>query len=342
MEIKHTIEILTKDIQDIEKLVRNLNNSPLPPKIELDLAMAKLRNVYELLAMIASDVQKEKRNDHVAESDLSGNESGKQANSESGSHVAEESIAAEAEKTTSAASSSPDKSTEEASISSSAPSEEGSGESEKYREEAQMHHPEEEAAEMIQAPEMKEPEPVVEEAQVTNTEDTAEKAQEQELKSDPGQAQQELLLDLSEETVSEIKSEETVSEVKPEETLSETKDQKETKKATILAEKFASNASINEKIAAPKDSDITTKLSGEPIDSIRRNIGINDRFMIIRELLGGETDEYNTLVQKLDTCANFNESFKVIEAKFPEKLEHDGVKLLVNLSRRKFISSGNV
>ena len=59
MEIKHTVEILTKDIQEIEKLVRNLNNSPAPPRIELDLALSKLRNVYELLSMIREDVEQD-------------------------------------------------------------------------------------------------------------------------------------------------------------------------------------------------------------------------------------------------------------------------------------------
>ena len=38
----------------------------------------------------------------------------------------------------------------------------------------------------------------------------------------------------------------------------------------------------------------------------------------------------------------FNESFKLLETRFPDKLEHEGVKILINLSRRKFISSGNV
>ena len=55
MEIKHTIEILTKDIQDIEKLVGNLQNSEDAYAIELDLALSKLRNVYDILTMIKAD-----------------------------------------------------------------------------------------------------------------------------------------------------------------------------------------------------------------------------------------------------------------------------------------------
>ncbi len=55
MELKYTIEILTKDIQDIENLVGNLQNSQEGSAIELDLALAKLRNVYEILTMIKAD-----------------------------------------------------------------------------------------------------------------------------------------------------------------------------------------------------------------------------------------------------------------------------------------------
>jgi hypothetical protein len=55
MDIKYTIEILTKDIQDIEKLVGKLQNSKEASAIELDLAMSKLRNVYEILTMIKAD-----------------------------------------------------------------------------------------------------------------------------------------------------------------------------------------------------------------------------------------------------------------------------------------------
>ena len=55
MELRHTLEILTKDIQDIEKLVGNLQNSTRESSIELDLALSKLRNVYEVLTLIKAD-----------------------------------------------------------------------------------------------------------------------------------------------------------------------------------------------------------------------------------------------------------------------------------------------
>lgn len=55
MEFKTTLEIVTKDIQDIEKLVGNFKNYSRIPNIELDLALSRLRNVYDLLLMFKAD-----------------------------------------------------------------------------------------------------------------------------------------------------------------------------------------------------------------------------------------------------------------------------------------------
>ena len=55
MEFKNTLEIVTKDIQDIEKLVSNFKNYSSIPNIELDLALSRLRNVYDLLLLFREE-----------------------------------------------------------------------------------------------------------------------------------------------------------------------------------------------------------------------------------------------------------------------------------------------
>ncbi len=52
MGFKNTLELITKDIQDIENLVSNFQNYSKLPLIELDLSLSKLQNVYDLLLMI--------------------------------------------------------------------------------------------------------------------------------------------------------------------------------------------------------------------------------------------------------------------------------------------------
>jgi FKBP-type peptidyl-prolyl cis-trans isomerase len=69
MEIKYTLEILTKDIQDIEKLVANLENSPGNSTLDLDLALSKLRNVYDVLTEIRSDMERSRQEVPEAKAD---------------------------------------------------------------------------------------------------------------------------------------------------------------------------------------------------------------------------------------------------------------------------------
>ena len=70
MKYKHTIEILTKDIQDAEKMIRSFRNYEKIPAIELDLAMSKLRNLYEVLSLLRnndSEGSEAQRNPQISE-----------------------------------------------------------------------------------------------------------------------------------------------------------------------------------------------------------------------------------------------------------------------------------
>ncbi len=258
MEIKHTVEILTKDIQDIEKLVRNLNNYTTPPQIELDLAMSKLRNVYELLSMISKDSIEDLSKEQKKSEDYTEPE------------IRQEEVEPIE----------PDP--------------------------MDIQDPPRETEAAYDQPEESIPEPEIE---------TPPPADEEALKTEP-----------------EIDFEES----------KETKEEAKQKEAGILAEKFKKDTSLNEKIATGSNPNMDSKIKGGPIDSIKRNIGLNDRFLIIRELMNGDNEGFNLLIQKLDDCSNFNEAFSHIQARFPEHLEHDGLKILINLTRRKFISAGNV
>jgi len=240
MEIKYTIEILTKDIQDIEKLVRNLQNSPKPSVLDLDLMLAKLRNVYEVLLLIKEDNISDMVNSSMTE-------------------IHDEQVLFETKSTV--------------------------------------------------RPEVMEKQSVQEKV---------------------------------------IPEEIKISAQKPEVPVKSEMDQpvdspdKPKKEAGILAEKFNKESSINENLGLKRSGDVTSKLSSQPIQSISRNIGINDRFYIIKELFNGDTESYNRIIANLDQSNNFNEAFSIIENRFPETIEHDGVQILVNLARRRFITSGNV
>jgi len=272
MEIKHTIEILTKDIQDIEKLVRNLNNYPTPPQIELDLALSRLRHVYELLSIIANDARDERKSMDTT------------------FNIPEET--------------------------------------------APVPPP-------VQAAPVPEPPPappVVEEQEPELHVPEAVKEKVPEPEPEP-ETQEEINVP---EKVDIQESEENSKPVHEEIQAATVSAEKKNAQAKIVAEKFEKDTSLNERIATGRTSDLGSKLTGGPIDSIRRNIGINDRFLIIREVMNGDNEAFNQFIQRLDECADFNEAFHQLESRFPDQLEHDGIRILIDLTRRKFISQENV
>ena len=249
MEIKHTVEILTKDIQEIEKLVRNLNNSPAPPRIDLDLALSKLRNVYELLSMIREDIE----------------------------------------------------------------------------------HP--------PVPEQK---PLEQTTEPMEEIDALAAAQSPPLA--PPQALQQIepqiVPQAAPQAAPQIEKQAVQTEIPMEEPVVKKEEHVQHKKeAEILAEKFSNDPSINENIAGTsKSADLTSKITGQPIDNIGRNIGINDRFLIIRELFEGDNDNYTLLIKQLDSSSTEQEAIGLLEMRFPQASEHEGYLLLIQLTKRKFIS----
>jgi len=238
MEIKYTLEILTKDIQDIEKLVVNLQNSPEGSALEMDLALSKLRNVYEILTMI--------REDRI------------QHRGEPRSHAGD------------------------------APIPRGAGE------DRQEGTGEKAVAER--------PEPIA---------------------AQSGTGHEEIA---PVQETGKMPSQKSKSEV-------QTGSRKET---GILAEKFSTESSINENMATRRGNDMDTKLKGQPIESISRSIGINDRFFIIRELFNGDASGFRSLLDQLDSAASYEDTSLIIGERFPGQMEHEGVSILQKLINRKF------
>ncbi len=216
MEIKYTIEILTKDIQDIGKLVENLQNSPRGSTLELDLALSKLRNVYDILTVIRTDL---------------------------------------------------------------------STPGLLFRQAPEVESPKPIMPQPVMEIPVPEPEPV----------------------TDPPQP--------------------------PLETVAEVKDTR------IIADKFASESRINENLAGNREHDLESKIIGSPIDHIGRNIGINDRFLIIRELFDGDSDGFGKLIRDLDNAGSLQSAAEKLSIQFVNTPNHEGVAILSRLIKRRYSHS---
>ena len=76
---------------------------------------------------------------------------------------------------------------------------------------------------------------------------------------------------------------------------------------------------------------------GQPIDNISRNIGINDRFFIIRELFEGESDRFASMLTSLDGAESYLVASNILKHQFEGNMDHEGVEILAGLLKRRFI-----
>jgi len=262
MDLKYTVEILTKDIQDIEKLVARLQNSDEASTLELDMAMTKLRNVYEVLGDIRADLADVRRG-RISQASAAASEAHAPAPAEEPAGVPEPKAKTEAE-----------------------PSAEP-----EVRVEPEASPEPEAKAEPEASPE---PEATAEPEAIAEPETNAEHGNE-----DRAALQSR-------------------------------------KRAEILAEKFISESSINENLAGSREQVVESKVVGKPIDNISRNIGINDRFLIIRELFDGDAEAFGKLVAELDQAGDRGAALALLRKAMEHEPDHEGAGILSNLVKRRY------
>ena len=104
----------------------------------------------------------------------------------------------------------------------------------------------------------------------------------------------------------------------------------------IIADKYTAESSINENLAGNHEQEKESKLMGPRIDNIGRNIGINDRFLIIRELFDGDSDGFGKLIKDLDNAGSKKAAVERLSMQFVKTPNHEGVAILSTLVKRKY------
>lgn len=84
-------------------------------------------------------------------------------------------------------------------------------------------------------------------------------------------------------------------------------------------------------ISRPKDIAAAT-----PVASLRQAIGINDRFLLIRDLFGGDEAEYERAIAAIDACANLDDCMVYIVEHYAWHSDSEGARLIMDLIERKF------
>jgi len=116
---------------------------------------------------------------------------------------------------------------------------------------------------------------------------------------------------------------------------------KKTPGPSILADQFAGRTeSFNEQLGIRKQGDdVLEILRTKPLSSLNEAIGINDKFLFIREIFDGDTESYNEAIQKLEKVGNLSDAMAIIMACAGDNSGSEAVTQLVDLIKRKFIAN---
>jgi len=109
---------------------------------------------------------------------------------------------------------------------------------------------------------------------------------------------------------------------------------------SIIADQYSNRPeSFNEKLGSHKhEEDVLEILRTKPLSSLDEAIGINDKFLFIREIFDGNPETYNQAIEKLESVGSISDAMAVIMSYTGENTGNEAVRQLVDLIKRKFLA----
>lgn len=113
---------------------------------------------------------------------------------------------------------------------------------------------------------------------------------------------------------------------------------KKDQESSILADQFSHlSGSFNEQMGTMKgEDDIADILKTKPLSSLLDAIGVNDKFLFIREIFNGNLNDYSQAISRLESAQNITDARAVIMSYTGDNNENEAVKQLLDLVKRKF------
>lgn len=114
--------------------------------------------------------------------------------------------------------------------------------------------------------------------------------------------------------------------------------QEKTKKSAIVADTFiVQSDSINEQLGSLLDeNDLNYSIKLKPLVNLSDAIGVNDKFLFIKEIFNGSPETYNQAIKKLDESGSLVDAKAIILNYTGENTESDAANQLLDLVKRKF------
>jgi hypothetical protein len=114
------------------------------------------------------------------------------------------------------------------------------------------------------------------------------------------------------------------------------KKQKDPQEIEIVADRYLTSQNyINQAMANRQGNDISARSQSRPVTDLRSSIGLNDKFLFIKELFNGRPDKYNQCIDKLNQASSFEEAMEFIEENCSWEEGNEVADKLLNLVKRR-------
>jgi len=112
---------------------------------------------------------------------------------------------------------------------------------------------------------------------------------------------------------------------------------KKSAESTIIADQFSHlSTSYNEQLGSMKhEDDLSEILKTKPVTNLSEAIGVNDRFLFIREIFNGNQELYDQAIIKLDSVMSMEDASAVIKSYTGDDGEYEVIKQLLDIVKRK-------
>ncbi|MBC8006356.1 MAG: hypothetical protein H7X84_12850 [Verrucomicrobia bacterium] len=114
---------------------------------------------------------------------------------------------------------------------------------------------------------------------------------------------------------------------KPEDVISDDNAEKK-----FVGDKYHTERSLNDTMGENKTMD--SKLANGPILSLKAAIGLNDRFLFIREIFNNNSARYNDVIDRLDKMEHISEAVEFLKANLSMQKNEASMKFVELLKRR--------
>lgn len=106
---------------------------------------------------------------------------------------------------------------------------------------------------------------------------------------------------------------------------------------SVLGEIIGTDSAVLGETMAPRVTDVADRISAANTHNLRQSIGLNDRYLIISELFGGDVEAYDNALDRLDSFTNIDDAMLYVYDNFNWRSDSEAAKLIMELLTRKLL-----